>query len=108
MLQLHVQAGDFTREHHGWPPRPCAGALPRQQGCRLTKNQRIVMSLAIRPLPMAVRGVCVLCKTEQDLSSWDSNLGGRICRDCEPFLEKAETALVAAKYGHPCVKTLFT
>jgi uncharacterized protein (DUF2252 family) len=77
----------FTREHHGWLPRPSAGALPRQQGCRLTKNQRIVMSLAIRALPMAVRGVCALCKTEQDLSSWDSNLGGRICRDCEPFLE---------------------
>jgi hypothetical protein len=46
--------------------------------------------------------MCALCKTEQELSSWDSNLGGRICRDCEPFLEAAETALVAAKYGHPC------
>ena len=60
------------------------------------------MSLAIRTLPMAVWGMCALCKTEQELSSWDSNLGGRICRDCEPFLEAAETALVAAKYGHPC------
>ena len=59
------------------------------------------MSLAIRTLPMAVRGVCALCKTEQELSSWDSNLGGRICHDCEPFLDAGENALVAAKYGHP-------
>lgn len=59
------------------------------------------MRLAIRPLPMTVPGVCALCKTQQELSSWDSNLGGRVCRDCEPFLEAAETALVAAKCGHP-------
>jgi len=59
------------------------------------------MSLAIRALPKAVLGVCALCKTEQELSSWDSNLGGRICPECEPFLEAAETALVAAKCGHP-------
>jgi hypothetical protein len=59
------------------------------------------MRLAIRALPMTVLGECALCKTQQELSSWDSNLGGRICRDCEPFLEAAETALVAAKYGHP-------
>jgi hypothetical protein len=78
------------------------GMLPRQQGGRLIKNRRTVMSLAIRGLPMAVRGVCALCKTEQELSSWDSNLGGRVCRDCEPFLDAAENALVAAKYGHPC------
>ena len=51
------------------------------------------MSLAIRALPMAVRGVCALCKTEQDLSSWDSNLGGRVCPECEPFLDAAENAL---------------
>ena len=59
------------------------------------------MSLAIRALPKAVLGVCALCKTEQELSAWDSNLGGRICRECEPFLDAAETALVAAKCGHP-------
>jgi len=32
---------------------------------------------------------------------WDSNLGGLICQDCEPFLDAAEKVLVALKCGHP-------
>jgi hypothetical protein len=59
------------------------------------------MSLSIRPLPKKALGECALCKTQRELSSWDSNLGGRICENCEPFLEAAEVALVAAKCGHP-------
>jgi hypothetical protein len=34
-------------------------------------------------------------------------LGGRICKDCEPFLEAAEIALVAAKCGHPSDTLVF-
>jgi hypothetical protein len=59
------------------------------------------MSLAIRPLLEKALGKCGLCNTQQELSFWDSNLGGRICWDCEAFLGAAEIALVAAKCGHP-------
>jgi hypothetical protein len=38
-------------------------------------------------------------KVSENSPTWDSNLGGRIWCDCEPFLEAAETPLVAAKYG---------
>jgi GNAT superfamily N-acetyltransferase len=31
---------------------------------------------------------------QRELSSWESNLGRRICENCEPFLEAAEIALV--------------
>ena len=65
------------------------------------------MSLAIRPLPKRVLGECALCNTQRELSSWDSNLGGRICEDCEPFLEAAEVALVAAKCGHAADTLVF-
>jgi hypothetical protein len=34
-------------------------------------------------------------------------LGRRICEDCEPFLEAAEIALVAAKCGHPADTLVF-
>ncbi len=57
------------------------------------------MSLSIRPLLKKAFGECALCKTQRELSSWDSNLAGRICEDCEPFLGAAEIALVAAKCG---------
>jgi hypothetical protein len=59
------------------------------------------MSLAIRPLAIAVLGECKLCATQRELSSWDSNLGGRICLECEPFLESAEIVLVANGCAHP-------
>jgi hypothetical protein len=59
------------------------------------------MSLALRPLLKKTLGGCTLCDSQQELSSWDSNLGGRICQDSEGFLEAAEFALVAAKCGHP-------
>jgi hypothetical protein len=58
------------------------------------------MSLSTKPLFKKALGECALCNTERELASWDSNLGGRICQDCEPFLEAAEIALVAAKCGH--------
>jgi hypothetical protein len=59
------------------------------------------MSLAIRPLRKAALGRCSLCDADAELWAWDSNLGGRICRECEPYLDAAEGALVAAKLGHP-------
>jgi len=59
------------------------------------------MSLAIRPLLKTAVGQCSLCDTVAELWAWDSNLGGRICRECEPYLEAAEIALVASKLGHP-------
>jgi hypothetical protein len=59
------------------------------------------MSLAIRLLPKKAIGRCVLCNTHGEIWSWDSNLGGRICQDCERFLDAAEVALLAAKCGHP-------
>jgi hypothetical protein len=57
------------------------------------------MSLSIRRLVKKASGHCALCHSQGELSSWDSNLGGRICGDCEPFLEAAERSLVAAKSG---------
>jgi hypothetical protein len=48
-----------------------------------------------------------LCNTQRELSSWDSNLASRICEDCEPFLEAAEIALMAAKCGHPSDMLVF-
>jgi len=65
------------------------------------------MSLSIRPLIKKALGRCALCKTQRELLFWDSNLGGRICKDCEPFLEAAEIALVAAKCGHPSDTLVF-
>jgi hypothetical protein len=59
------------------------------------------MSLALRPSLKKTLGGCTLCDSQQELSSWDSNLGGRICQDSEGFLEAAEFALVAARCGHP-------
>ena len=59
------------------------------------------MSLSIRPLRKKDLGQCALCNTERELSSWDANLGARVCQDCVPFLEAGEIALVAAKCGHP-------
>ena len=71
------------------------------------KTTNIKMSLSIRPLLKKALGECAFCKTQQELSSWDSNLGRRICEDCEPFLEAAEIALVAAKCGHPADTLVF-
>ena len=59
------------------------------------------MSLSIRLLPKKALGECKLCETQREVASWDSDLGGRICQDCEPHLDAAERALVAAKCGHP-------
>ena len=59
------------------------------------------MSLAIRRLLKEAIGQCALCKNQGELLFWDSNLGGRICQDCVPFLDAAEIELVAAKRGHP-------
>jgi hypothetical protein len=59
------------------------------------------MSLAIRPLPKTALGRCSLCDADAELYAWDSILGGRICRECEPYLDAAEVALVASKLGHP-------
>lgn len=59
------------------------------------------MSLSIRSLVRKTVANCALCNTLRELAFWDSNLGGRICEECEPFLETAETALMVAKCGHP-------
>ena len=59
------------------------------------------MSLSIRPLIRKTVAKCVMCNTHRELAFWDSNLGGRICEECEPFLEVAEIALVVAKCSHP-------
>ena len=58
------------------------------------------MSLAIRPLSKTALGRCSLCDAASELYAWDSNLGGRICRECEPYLDAAELALVASKLSH--------
>jgi hypothetical protein len=34
-------------------------------------------------------------------------LAGRICENCEPFLEAAEIGLVAAKFDHPSDTLVF-
>jgi hypothetical protein len=59
------------------------------------------MSFAIRPLMKRKLGKCRLCESQVELLYLDSVLGGGVCQDCEPFLEAAETALVAADYWHP-------
>jgi len=59
------------------------------------------MSVSIRLLPKQTDGECRLCSTRQELQFWDSDLAGRICQDCEPFLATAEIALIASKFGHP-------
>jgi hypothetical protein len=56
------------------------------------------MNLSIRALIKKAFGKCALCNTRRELSSWDSNLDGRICQDCEQFPEGAETALLTAKF----------
>jgi hypothetical protein len=65
------------------------------------------VSLAIRPLLKSSLGECRLCTVHRELSLWDLNLAGRICEDCEPFLEAAEIALIAAKCGHPSDSLIF-
>jgi hypothetical protein len=65
------------------------------------------MNLTIRPFPKRVLCECVLCDAQRELSCWDSNLGGRICEDCEPFLEAAKVALGAAKCAHPADTLVF-
>jgi hypothetical protein len=66
---------------------------------RVPKITDINMSLSIRPLLKKKFGECALCNTQRKLWFWDSNLGHRIGEDCEPFLEAAEFALLAAKCG---------
>jgi hypothetical protein len=56
------------------------------------------MNLSIIPLLKKALGECALCNTRRELSSWDSNLRGRIYQDCEQFPEGAKIALVAAKF----------
>jgi hypothetical protein len=53
------------------------------------------------PLTKKTSGECRLCQAQVDLRYLDLDLGGRICEDCQPFLESAETALVAANCWHP-------
>jgi hypothetical protein len=65
------------------------------------------MSLAIRPLAIAAHGECKLCANQRELSAWDSNLGGRICGECEPFLVVAEIVLVANGCAHPADTLIF-
>jgi hypothetical protein len=59
------------------------------------------MSVSIRALPRTRVGECSLCTIQQELPFWDSDLAGRICQSCEPFLRVAEIALIAEKFGHP-------
>jgi hypothetical protein len=59
------------------------------------------MSLSIRPLIKKIVANCASCNTQRELAFWDSNSAGRICVECEPFLEAAEIALMVAKCGHP-------
>jgi hypothetical protein len=63
-----------------------------------SKTNNIKVNLSIRPLLKKAFGKCALCNTRRELSSWDSNLDGRICQDCEQFPEGAEIALVAATF----------
>jgi hypothetical protein len=72
-----------------------------------SENHEHQDELAIRPLLKKALGECGLCNTRRELSSWDSNLCGRICDDCEPFLEAAEIGLVAAKCDHPSDTLVF-
>ena len=54
------------------------------------------MSVSIRVLLKKSAGKCGLCTAYRELAFWDADLAGRICEDCEPVLEGAEIALVAA------------
>jgi hypothetical protein len=65
------------------------------------------MSFAIRPLAKKTSGKCRLCQIPADLLYLDSDLGGHVCRDCEPFLGAAEVALVAADCWHPTEALVF-
>ena len=65
------------------------------------------MSFAIRPLTRKTTGECRLCQCQVDLRYLDLDLGGRVCEGCEPFLEAAETALVAANFWHPTDSLVF-
>jgi hypothetical protein len=65
------------------------------------------MSFAIRPLTKKNWGDCQLCKSRVELLFWDSDLGGRVCQDCEPFLGDAEIALVSADCWHPSDSLVF-
>lgn len=65
------------------------------------------MSFAIRPLKKRISGGCQLCKSEAELVYWDSDLAGRLCQECEPFLRSAEAALVAADCWHPSDALIF-
>jgi len=65
------------------------------------------MSVSIRVLPRKRAGKCGLCTAYRELAFWDADLAGRICQDCEPVLEGAEIALVAAKCGHPSETLVF-
>jgi len=65
------------------------------------------MGLAIRPLANAVPGECKLCLKLRELLFWDSNLSGRICAECKPFLEAAEVVLVANGCPHPADTLIF-
>jgi len=75
--------------------------------CALRDSAINKMSLSIRPLFEKVVAECALCNTQRELAFWDSNLGGRICEECEPFLEAAEIALVVAKCSHPADTLVF-
>jgi hypothetical protein len=65
------------------------------------------MSVSIRALPKKAIGACGLCTTEGELPFWDSDLAGRICQECAPFLRAAEVLLVGAKCGHPADFLIF-
>jgi hypothetical protein len=65
------------------------------------------MSFAIRPLLKRKSGECRLCQSHAELHFWDSDLAGRVCEDCEPFLGAAEKALVAADFWHPSESLVF-
>jgi hypothetical protein len=65
------------------------------------------MSFAIRPLLKRTSGECRLCQSHAELHFWDSDLVGRVCEDCEPFLGTAEKALVAADFWHPSESLVF-
>jgi hypothetical protein len=59
------------------------------------------MSISIKSLPKAAFGKCRLCTSHITLLFWDTDLGGRICQDCEPHLTSAEETLTALKCSHP-------
>ena len=65
------------------------------------------MSFAIRSLVKTISGPCKLCKNPVELLFWDSDLAGRICEDCKPFLGAAEIALVDSDCWHPSDALVF-